>query len=366
MTADVYKIAFASLRGITRRLADDILSRIGDERTFFSSTERQLSAVMGCSNRLFSHDYRASLLDEAANEAAFIERNDVAAIYFTDPAYPARLSECDDAPLMLYGLGRCDLNAPHFVSVVGTRHATPYGIDFTERLVKDLSEKLDGLVIVSGLAYGIDIAAHRAALRCGVPTVAVLAHGLNTIYPAQHRQAAAEIARRGGMLLTDYMTSRPLHKGNFVARNRIVAGLADCTVVAESDVKGGALITAAIAAAYHRDVAALPGRTSDRYSRGCNRIIADNTAALVSDADSLIAMMGWSPKAPEGSQSELHLSLTPEEEAVTAHLASLGEDSVNHISVTLNIPIHKLMPLLVNMEFAGMILSYPGGKYRLA
>jgi len=144
---------------------------------------------------------------------------------------------------------------------------------------------IDNLVIVSGLAYGIDIAAHRAALHCGVPTVAVLAHGLNTIYPATHRSTAADIVRSGGMLLTDYMSQDALHKGNFVARNRIVAGLCDCTVVAESAIKGGALITAGIASAYHRDVAALPGRTSDRFSQGCNKLIADNTAALISDAD---------------------------------------------------------------------------------
>ena len=363
---DIYKIAFSSLRGMTRRLGEDILARIGDEKTFFTIPERQLSAVMGCSNRLFAESYRSALLEKARQEAVFIDNNSVKTLYFTENDYPARLNECDDAPLMLYGLGDCDLNSAHMLSIVGTRHATPYGTDFVIRLVEDLAKKIDNLVIVSGLAYGIDVVAHRAALHCGVPTVAVLAHGLNTIYPAAHRNTAAEIARSGGMLLTDYMSQDQLHKGNFVARNRIVAGLCDCTIVAESAIKGGALITAGIASAYHRDVAALPGRTSDRFSQGCTKLIADNTAALISDADSLIAMMGWHARQQEGDQSTISISLSPEEESVIDYLTQKGEGDINNIGVALNMPMHRLMPLLVDMEFKNLILTFPGGKYRLA
>ena len=364
--ADIYKIAFASLRGITRRLAEDMLARIGDEKAFFSATERQLAAVMGCSNRLFADSYRHGLLEKAEKEATFIQSNSVKPLYFTDSDYPARLNECDDAPLLLYGLGDCDLNSVHMISIVGTRHATPYGTDFVIRLVEDLAKKIGNVVIVSGLAYGIDIVAHRAALHCGVPTVAVLAHGLNTIYPAAHRSTAAEIVKTNGMLLTDYMTQDTLHKGNFVARNRIVAGLSDCTIVAESAIKGGALITAGIASAYHRDVAALPGRTSDRFSQGCNKLIADNTAALISDADSLIAMMGWSTLPQEGDQTLMQLTLSPEEESVVSYLTENGEGDINRLCVALNMPMHRLMPLLVDMEFKNLILTFPGGKYRLA
>lgn len=364
--ADIYQIAFASLRGITRRLAGEILSRVGDEQRFFTTPEKQLSAVMGCTNRLFSDAYRSQILEKARKEMAFISGNEISTLYFTDHAYPARLNECDDAPLLLYGLGNCDLNPAHIISIVGTRHATPYGTDFVIRLVEDIAKKIENPVIVSGLAYGIDIVAHRAALHCGVPTVAVLAHGLNTIYPAAHRSTAADIVRNGGMLLTDYMSQDTLHKGNFVARNRIVAGLCDCTVVAESAIKGGALITAGIAAAYHRDVAALPGRTSDRFSQGCNKLIADNTAALVSDADSLIAMMGWKTIPQEGDQATIPLLLAPEEEAVIAYLTEKGEADINNICVSLNLPMHRLMPLLVDMEFKNLILTFPGGKYRLA
>ncbi len=276
-----YRIAFASLRGMTRTLAGELLARIGSEEAFFSATERQLACVMGFNNRLLSQSYRDEVLEKARIETDFVKRNNVRLYYFTDVDFPSRFIDCDDAPIILYSLGSCNLNASHIVSIVGTRHATPYGIDFTTRLVEELSAILDDLVIVSGLAYGIDIAAHRAALNCGIPTIAVLAHGLNTIYPATHRNTAADIIRQNGMLLTDYRSIDTIHKGNFIARNRIVAALSDCLVVSESAEKGGALITANIASGYNRDVFALPGRISDRYSAGCNRLIANNIAGLI-------------------------------------------------------------------------------------
>lgn len=363
---DIYKIAFSSLRGMTRRLGEDILARIGDEKTFFTIPERQLSAVMGCSNRLFAESYRSALLEKARQEAVFIDNNSVKTLYFTENDYPARLNECDDAPLMLYGLGDCDLNSAHMLSIVGTRHATPYGTDFVIRLVEDLAKKIDNLVIVSGLAYGIDVVAHRAALHCGVPTVAVLAHGLNTIYPAAHRNIAADIVHHGGALVTEYASTDAIHRGNFIARNRIVAAISDCTIVAESAAKGGALITARLASGYCRDVFALPGRTSDRYSAGCNRLIATNTAALVESADDVIAAMRWTPRPQEGTQTEMFVMLSPEEEAVISYLSTNGEGQVNSMCVQLDIPIARLMALLIDMEFKGLILSFPGGKYRIA
>ena len=364
---DPYLIAFASLRSINRRLAEGILSRTGDEATFFTLPESKLSAIMGCSNRLFDSDYRAELMQRARNEARFIDENRIHTLYFRNSDYPSRLTECDDAPLMLYTLGECDINASHMISIVGTRHATPYGIDFVTRLIDDLAAKLDSPpVIVSGLAYGIDIAAHRAAMNAGLPTVAVLAHGLNTIYPAAHRNAAAEIVHKGGMLVTDYMSKSVMHKGNFVARNRIVAGLSDCLVVAESAEKGGALITAGIAAAYNRDVMALPGRTSDKYSRGCNRLIASNVAALIDGADALIEAMQWKSKPTEGTQEELPVTMSPDEQSIADYLTANGEGCINEMCVTLGIPISRLMTTLIDMEFKGIIITYPGGKYRLS
>ena len=343
---DPYLIAFASLRSINRRLAEEILPRTGDEATFFTLPESKLSAIMGCSNRLFDSDYRAELMQRARNEARFIDENRIHTLYFRNSDYPSRLTECDDAPLMLYTLGECDINASHMISIVGTRHATPYGIDFVTRLIDDLAAKLDS--------------------PPGLPTVAVLAHGLNTIYPAAHRNAAAEIVHKGGMLVTDYMSKSVMHKGNFVARNRIVAGLSDCLVVAESAEKGGALITAGIAAAYNRDVMALPGRTSDKYSRGCNRLIASNVAALIDGADALIEAMQWKSKPTEGTQEELPVTMSPDEQSIADYLTANGEGCINEMCVTLGIPISRLMTTLIDMEFKGIIITYPGGKYRLS
>lgn len=362
----VYRIAFGSLRGMSIKLAHEIISHVGDEEVFFSASERQLSSLLGFNNKLLSQEYRNSVLENARREEEFINRNNIDVLYYTDDKYPTRLTECDDAPAIMYMTGNCDLNSSHIISIVGTRHATPYGIDFTTQLIENIATKIENPVIVSGLAYGIDIAAHHAALKCNIPTIAVLAHGLNTIYPAAHRNSAVKIVRQNGALLTDYTSSCPVHKGNFVARNRIVAGLCDCLVVAESAEKGGALITAKIASGYNRDVFALPGRKSDKYSAGCNRLIASNVATLIENADDLIEAMCWTPRKEEGTQQELVLELSDEERAVINYLTLHSEARINQLCIALNVPIGKLMALLVDMEFKGLIINYPGGLYRLA
>ncbi len=361
----ISRIAFATLKGITRTLAQEIKARIDSEEAFFTATERQLAAVMGFQSKLFDRAYRDRLIAEATREADFIAAGNVRPIYYEDDDYPARLADCPDAPLMLYSAGRCDLNSSLTVGIVGTRHATPYGLEFTRNLVKELAEKTDGkVVVVSGLAFGIDIEAHNAAMREGLQTVAVLAHGLNTIYPAQHRNAAAKIALGGGMLLTDYRSCDSVHRSNFLARNRIVAGLSDCLVVAESATKGGALVTARIANDYGRDVFALPGRISDKYSSGCNSLIERNMAALITDGNRLIDAMGWPRRATEPVQASLFIELSPEEEAVAQYLREAGEGHINTMTVELGIGIGKLTGLLIEMEFKGLITPFPGGKYR--
>lgn len=363
----VYKIAFASLRGINRVLAGELLARTGSERTFFDMSERQLGSVMGFGNRLFDADYRRQLVERAVGEADFVVSSNVRALYFTDDDYPVRLADADDAPLMLYALGSTDFNAGRFVGIVGTRHATPYGLDFVSRLVKDLSATMaEPLTIVSGLAFGIDAAAHSASLKSSVPTVGVLAHGLNMIYPAQHRSMAADMVRGNGALITEYGSGSVVHKGNFVARNRIVAGLCDCLVVAESAQKGGALITANLASGYNRDVFALPGRISDRYSAGCNALIASNVAALINDAAGLIKAMNWPEKAVVATQRDLFVELSSEEQAVVDFLTERGEGQLNQLAIALNLNAGRMMSLLIDMEFKGLILTFPGGKYRLA
>lgn len=365
-----YRIAFSSLRGMTISLARTMLPRVVDEATFFTASSRQLAAMMGTGSRLFDDDYRRSVLEAARREVDFILDHNVTPLYWADEAYPTRLLNCDDAPAMLYVSGDTDLNSPHILSIVGTRHATSYGTGFISTLVADLASRLDGLVIVSGLAYGIDVAAHSASLAASVPTVGVLAHGLSTIYPAAHRSIAADMVRRGGMVLTDYRHDAPVHRGNFLARNRIIAALSDATLVVESAEKGGAIVTARIAQSYCRDVFALPGRVVDPYSRGCNRLISTHVAQAVQDATDVISSLRWTERPAIGSQQKLFSpsapSLSPDESSVVTYLTSSPDASINPMAVALNIPVHRLMAMLVDLEFQGIVRALPGGRYRLA
>ena len=363
----VARVAFASLRGMKLGLAHRLLEHLPDEKTFFTATASQLSAMLGFSTKLLDSDLRESTLKKAREELHFTTASGIKPLYFTDQDFPERLQQCDDAPVLLYTLGHCDLNFHRSIAIVGTRHATPYGIGFVNRLVDDIAETLPGTLIISGLAYGIDITAHKAALRTGLPTAGVLAHGLSTIYPSAHRQIAADMVHGGGMLITEYPHDAPVHRGNFLARNRIIAALADCTIVVESAEKGGALVTAGIAQSYDRDVFALPGRTSDPYSKGCNRLIAGNSAALIQNADDLMTAMGWmQEKSVQGIQKEIFTVYTEKEQEIIDFLSTNGEGHINTMAIALNTPMHKLMARLVVMEFKGYIANYPGGRYRLA
>ena len=356
------------LTGVNITSGRRILDIVGSEEQFFSLPSDYLGAMLRLTSKIISREYRDGLLRKAEAELRFVEAHDIRLFYFQDSHYPQRLMECEDAPLMLYGLGQCDLDNKFALSIVGTRHATPYGIDFTQKLVSTLAESLPAKpMITSGLAFGIDIAAHRAALKSSSPTVAILAHGLKTIYPAAHRRDAAAIIDHGGMLLTEYTSDATGHRGNFLARNRIVAGLSDGTVVAESAVKGGAMVTASIASAYCREVMALPGRTSDNYSAGCNRLIRNNSASLVTSAEDVAYTLGWPmEQTSEAHQNPLPLILDEDEQAVVDLLTECSEATTNQIAITCGFSISKTMSLLIDMEFKGILICYPGSRYRLA
>ena len=266
---------------------------------------------------------------------------------------------------MFYSLGKCDLESAHVVSVVGTRHATQYGIRFCDTLIGDLAQRLPDLVVVSGLAYGIDIAAHRAALKHGASTVAVLPRGLNRIYPSSHRNDAIAIIKQGGMLLTDYTSQDEVHKANFLARNRIVAALSDCTVIVESAGSGGALVTASLAMSYNRDVMAVPGRCGDEYSAGCNKLIATNKAALITGADDLMAARRWESSMKEPQQLSLFPELTREEQAVVDVIRDHGEIHLNALADVLHLPVYKLMSTLVELDCKKIIATLPGCRYSI-
>ena len=361
----VYHIAFASLQGMGVDLARKLLDVVGSEERFFAMSEKDLRALTHGRSKIYSDNYRRECLQRAVNEEAFVREHGIKATYFTDEDYPHRLIEAADAPVMIYTLGKCDLESPHVISVVGTRHATQYGVRFCDTLIGELAQCLPDLVVVSGLAYGIDIAAHRAALKHGVATVAVLPRGLNRIYPAMHRNDAVAIAKHGGMLLTDYTSQDDVQKSNFLARNRIVAALSDCTVIVESAGSGGALVTASLAMSYNRDVMAVPGRCGDEFSTGCNKLIATNKAALITSADDLLSAMRWEGLARQPQQLDLFPELTKEEQAVVDVIRDNGEIHLNTLADKLHTPVYKLMSILVELDCKNVITTLPGCRYAI-
>lgn len=364
-TPQIYHIAFACLQGMGVDLARKLLDVVGSEERFFAMNEKELRGLTRGRSKIYRDDYRRECLQRAVNEEAFVREHGIKATYFTDEDYPHRLIEAADAPAMIYTLGKCDLESAHVISVVGTRRATQYGVKFCDTLIGELAQCLPDLVVVSGLAYGIDIAAHRAALKHGLATVAVLPRGLNRIYPAMHRNDAVAIAKQGGMLLTDYTSQDDVQKSNFLARNRIVAALSDCTVVVESAGAGGALVTASLAMSYNRDVMAVPGRCGDEFSAGCNKLIATNKAALITSADDLLTAMRWEPSGRQPQQLDLFPELTGEEQAVVDVIRNRGEIHINALADALHTPVYKLMSVLVELDCKNVIATLPGCRYTI-
>ncbi len=362
----VDRIAFASLKGLSLSDAQQLLQLFGSERQVLTMSQSALYAALGRNVKTLSDEARAQALCEARREAQFVDSHHCRSLYFTDAQYPQRLLECPDAPLMLYTVGNCNLNCGKVISIVGTRRATATGVHWIESLVKRLAADIDDCIIVSGLAYGIDVAAHKASLTYGIPTVGVLAHGLTTIYPAQHCDIAAHMVRDGGMLITDYRSDARIHRGNFLARNRIVAGLCDVLIVVESAAKGGALVTARFANDYNREVMAVPGRPGDIYSAGCNRLIANNMAQLVTSADDLIDLMGWSKRPADGEQQALPLVVDAGQQRLVDYVANHPDATANRIASDLELPIGDVLSQMVELEFNGVLFALPGGRYRLS
>ncbi len=309
-------------------------------------------------------------MKRAEFELKFMQEHQIRAITLNDDDYPQRLRECADAPIILYYKGNADLNQSKIISIVGTRQCTQYGIDLIRRFVSDLRRHCPEMLIVSGLAYGVDINAHRQALAQGYPTVAVLAHGLDHIYPYHHRDTAAQMLNRGG-LLTEFMTQTNADKPNFVRRNRIVAGLSDAVIVIESKSKGGGLITADIAQSYNRAVFAYPGAVGMPCSEGCNNLIRDNVAALISNADDFVRAMGWQDETKrrealsDGIERNLFPDLSPEESSIVKQLQQTNDLQLNILSVKTGIPIGHLTALLFQLEMKGVIKPLAGGMYHL-
>jgi len=302
------------------------------------------------------------VLERAEQEMEFIEKFGIKPLYFLDKDYPSRLKHCIDSPILLYFLGNADLNAEHIVSVVGTRRASEYGKEYCDKIIEGLSDI--NVLVVSGLAYGIDTQAHKAALQNNLQTVGVLGHGLDRIYPYANKSLAEKMMDNGG-LLTDFISKTNPDRENFPKRNRIVAGLCDALIVVETAMKGGALITANIANSYNRDVFAVPGKLGDKFSEGCNFLIKTNKAALIQSADDIKYIMQWDlvdRKAPK--QRKLLIEFSPEEEKVVNVIKNSKEVSIDYIVSQSGLSNSKVASALLNLEFEGVVKSLPGKMYK--
>jgi DNA processing protein len=365
-TALKYKIGITMIPGIGGILARRLLEHFQSAEHVFHAGKDSLLGIPGIRKGIVESFRAESILEKAGKEIEFLEKHKIRALFLTDQDFPWRLRNCPDSPLMLYVKGTLNLDHPKMISIVGTRQATSYGKDMTEELVRNLAVRGHDPVIVSGLAYGIDITAHRAALKNNLKTIAVLAHGLTSIYPSLHKNTAREIAANGA-LVTEFTSDQEAERPNFVKRNRIIAGMADATIVVESAAKGGSLITADIANSYNKDVFAFPGRTTDVRSHGTNKLIKLNRAALIEHVEDLEYMMGWDKPAKEDmhKQASLFKNLSTEEKVIINLLKENGEIFVDDICILSNLPVSIVNSLLFNLEFEGLVKSLPGKVYRL-
>jgi DNA processing protein len=355
-----YQIAISLIPGIGNVLAKKLISYTGSIEAVFREKKHNLLKIPGIGEYLAERIENNTVLKAAEIEAEYIEKNKIQPFFYLDENYPLRLRQCEDAPVIFYLKGDVNPDAPKILSIVGTRNATHYGRETVEDIINELSANHPELIISSGLAYGIDITAHRSALKNKIKTIAVLAHGLKFLYPPSHQNAAQEIVRNGG-LITDFISSQKPEPNNFIKRNRIIAGLADGTLVVESGIEGGALITADLANSYNREVMAIPGRLDDKYSTGCNNLIKMNKAALVETAADIENILGWvSPKNDRGKQGELFPLLSSEEELLFDIIKNSAKISIDEISAKSGFTPQKTSALLLNMEFAGYIKCLPG------
>lgn len=367
-----YKIGITLIKGIGNSLAKNLIAYIGSVEGVFREKQQNLAKIPGIgeilSKVIVSQIITQNVLKRAELEIEFITKNKILTYYFTDKDYPFRLKECPDSPILIYSKGNCNLNNGKFVGIVGTRKATEPGKENCRQLISDLESTLPNAIIVSGLAYGIDICAHKAALESGLPTIGVIGHGLDRIYPELHRPTAVKMVQDGA-LLTEYLSRTNPDKQNFVQRNRIIAGLCDAIVVVESGIKGGALITAEIANDYNRDVFAFPGRVNDEWSKGCNALIKNNKASLIESADDILRFMNWEKQDSISSpivQTALFMDLSDEEQGIITTLRQ-NPDGIqfNELAIQLEKPVSKISSMLLEMEFKGLVKCLPGNLYRI-
>lgn len=361
------QIALTLIKDVGPIIGRSLVSYCGGVEAVFKEKSSRLEKIPGIgkitAEKIAGHD--KTIFSRAEKEVAFVRKNKVQAFFYLDEIYPQRLKRFDDAPLMLYHKGNVNYDCKKILAIVGTRKTSEYGRIVTEKFVEDFAPH--DMLILSGLAFGVDIAAHRSALKFNIPTTGVLAHGLDTIYPGEHRSTAERMIENGSVL-TEYMSGTIPDRNNFPSRNRIVAGLADAVLVIESALKGGALITAEIANSYNKDVFCVPGNIDAAMSQGCNYFIRTNRAMLCDSPTSLLDAMNWnSENVPVKKKAQLDLfhQLNDDEKVLVTLLNAQGQLSIDSISMQVSLPVSKVSSTLLNLEFAGYVKSLPGKMYQL-
>ena len=361
----LYQVALTHVPNIGDVHAKALINIYGDAAAVFKAPKKQLENMEGIGTIRANSIKHFNDFKSCETEISFIEKYKISPLFITDNNYPRRLLNCYDSPVLLYYRGCANLNAAKIISIVGTRNNSDYGKQVCEKMMEDLSKQ--NILIVSGLAFGIDTIAHKAALKNNLQTIAVLAHGLNMIYPLQNKSLAKQMTEQGG-LLTDFKSNTNPDKQNFPKRNRIVAGICDGLIVIESAKKGGSLITAELANSYNKDVFAIPGRTNDTKSEGCNYLVKNNKASLITCADDLLDIMNWKEKEKPfiKKQRELFIELTPDEKIITGILQEKEIVAIDELYLKSGLSSSAAAQALLMLEMQGVVISLPGKLYRLS
>ena len=358
------QIALSFIPNIGAVQARILVDHFGDAAAVLKAKKSVLSSLDGIGEIRAASIKDFKGFKKAEDEISFMEKYKITPLFLTNKNYPKRLLNCYDPPTVLYYKGHADLNTPKIIGVIGTRSNTDYGKQVTEKLLKELESS--NVLVVSGLAFGIDAIAHKTALKNNLSTVGVLAHGLDTIYPSQHASLAKEMLQQGG-LLTEFTSQTKPDKHHFPTRNRIVAGMCDAVIVIETSVKGGSMITAELANGYNKDVFAFPGRTTDNKSSGCNYLIKNNKAMLLTDAQELMEIMGWEEKKkpPVKQQTALFIHLSEEEKIIVAILSEKETTGIDELNLKSNLSSSTVAAAILNLELQVVIASLPGKMYKL-
>ncbi len=359
----LYKIGITLIPGVGDVNGKKLISYCGSPEAVFREKRKALMKIPGIGEATVTSILSQKVLERAEKEIAFIEKYKIKPLYYTDKEYPSRLKHCIDSPILLYYKGNADLNAEKVVGIVGTRRATEYGKESCKKIVEGLADL--NVLIVSGLAYGIDTCSHKAALKNELDTVGIVAHGLDRIYPYDNKSLAKKMQNHGG-ILTEFMSETNPDRENFPQRNRIIAGMVDALIVVESAKKGGALITADIANSYNRDVFAVPGNVTNKFSEGCNLFIKTNRAALIQSADDIKYVMRWEPESKmPPKQRKLFIELTDDEQKIVDILKEMEQAGIDHLVSGSQLTPSKVASALLNLEFEGIVKSLPGKIYKI-